>query len=144
MKCLIQMQMQKELVANALQIEHKNELLKNLKEKFETEKFGDKTQFKLQSILKAEMKLDNDMTLLRTELQNVNPIFINKLKENSIQKLTNLDVKYCAAIYAQLSTKQMAMLFNVEPESVRMSKYRIKQKLGLEKDDDLEAFLLKV
>lgn len=137
-------QMQKELVANALQIEHKNELLKNLKEKFETEKFGDKTQLKLQSILKAEMKLDNDMTLLRTELQNVNPIFINKLKENSIQKLTNLDVKYCAAIYAQLSTKQIAMLFNVEPESVRMSKYRIKQKLGLEKDDDLEAFLLKV
>lgn len=115
-------------------------MLKNLKEKFETEKFGDKTQLKLQRILKAEMKLDNDMTILKTELQDVNPIFISKLKENRAQKLKTLDVKYCTAIYAQLSTKQMAMLFNVEPESVRMTKYGIKQKIGLEKDDDLEFF----
>lgn len=134
-------QLQKKLITNALQIEHKNELLKDLGEKFDDIKYEGNTQFKLQNILRTEMKLDSDIEKLRKELQDINPIFINILNEYSQNKLTALDIKYCSAIHAQLDTKQIAALFNVEPESVRMSKYRIKQKLALRKDQDLADFL---
>lgn len=35
----------------------------------------------------------------------------------------------------------MANLMNVAPKSVRMTRYRLKQKLGLSKDEDLASFL---
>ena len=134
-------QMQKQLLAGALQIEHKNELLQNLKEKFEKENFDSKAQHKLQQILQSEMQIDNNLDRVRIELQDSNPEFFRKLNEKSVKKLSPLDLKYCAAIHSKLSTKQIAMLFNVEPETVRMNKYRIKQKLGLSKDDDLINYL---
>lgn len=40
-----------------------------------------------------------------------------------------------------MDTQQIAQLMHVEAKSVRMIRYRIKQKLGLEKDEDLNAFL---
>lgn len=137
-------QMQMQLLAGALQIEHKNELLQNLKEKFEKEKFDNKAQHKLQQILQSEMQIDNNLDHLRAELQDSNPEFFRKLNEKSVKKLSPLDLKYCAAIHSKLSTKQIAMLFNVEPETVRMNKYRIKQKLGLLKGDDLINYLKNV
>jgi DNA-binding CsgD family transcriptional regulator len=41
----------------------------------------------------------------------------------------------------KLSSKQIAALLHVEPKSVRMAKYRLKQKLGLGKDDELDAVI---
>ena len=40
--------------------------------------------------------------------------------------------------------KQIATLLNVEITSVRMSKYRLKQKFSLSKNDDLQDFLKSV
>ncbi|WP_354376180.1 LuxR C-terminal-related transcriptional regulator [Pedobacter africanus] len=42
------------------------------------------------------------------------------------------------------STKEIAMLLNVESKSIRMSKYRLKQKMNLHKEDDLEAYINKM
>ncbi|WP_287443488.1 LuxR C-terminal-related transcriptional regulator [Algoriella sp.] len=39
-----------------------------------------------------------------------------------------------------MDTKQIATILNVEPKSVRMTKYRLKQKFGLTKDDELNTF----
>ena len=43
-----------------------------------------------------------------------------------------------------LGTKQMANLLHVEASSIRMNKYRLKQKLGLQKEDDLKNFIDKI
>jgi DNA-binding NarL/FixJ family response regulator len=39
-----------------------------------------------------------------------------------------------------MGTKQIAHLLNVEPKSVRMAKYRLKKKFGLDEDTDLDTF----
>ncbi|MBO6213438.1 MAG: hypothetical protein J6O47_11100 [Algoriella sp.] len=51
-----------------------------------------------------------------------------------------MDLKYCSYIYLGMDTKQIATILNVEPKSVRMTKYRLKQKFGLTKDDELNTF----
>ena len=84
------------------------------------------------------------ISLTKLYFRNNESILQNLHNEKSVQKLTSLDLKYCAAIHSKLNTKQISMLFSVEPESVRMSKYRIKQKLNLDKDDDLELFLTEI
>jgi DNA-binding CsgD family transcriptional regulator len=40
-----------------------------------------------------------------------------------------------------MDTTQISQLMNIEAKSVRMAKYRVKQKLGLDKDVDLNGFL---
>jgi DNA-binding CsgD family transcriptional regulator len=40
-----------------------------------------------------------------------------------------------------MDTKKIAGILHIEPKSVRMSRYRIKQKLGLGKEEDLNLFL---
>ncbi|WP_241331049.1 hypothetical protein [Chryseobacterium arthrosphaerae] len=39
-----------------------------------------------------------------------------------------------------MDTKQIAHLLNVEPKSVRMTKYRLKKKFGLDEHTALESF----
>ena len=40
-----------------------------------------------------------------------------------------------------LSAKEIGNLLHVEPTSVRMARYRLKQKLSLDKEDDLSGFI---
>ena len=130
-------QMQKEVLANALQIDRKNKLLEEIKDKIKQEG----NTFNIERVLKKEKFLDDTIEQTVKEFQDIHPDFFNKLSEISDNKLTSLDLKYCAYMYLKLSTKEIATAFNVEPKSIRMSKYRIKQKLNLEKEDSLEDFL---
>ncbi|WP_394747695.1 helix-turn-helix transcriptional regulator [Spongiimicrobium salis] len=41
-----------------------------------------------------------------------------------------------------LSSKEIALIINVLPQSVLTSKYRLKKKLGIDKDQDIYNFLL--
>ncbi len=134
-------QMQNELVAGSLQVEHKNEVLQSLKEKLFSEDINDKTIHHLARIINQEIRLDKDFDTIKNNYKDIQPEFIEKLQLQSDNKLTALDLKYCSYVKLNLSSKQMATLLNVEPTSIRMSKYRLKQKLNLKKEDDLYSFL---
>lgn len=134
-----QEQLQKEVLAGALQVEHKNELLQNLKEQLL--KKPDENASQLEKIFHNESLVDEDFEKVKSEFKDLHPEFFNRLQQKAGQKLTALDLKYCAYIYLKLSSKQIASLLHVEPKSVRMTKYRIKQKLVLTKDETLENYL---
>ena len=129
--------MQKEVLANALQIERKNKLLEEIKDKIKQEG----NTFNIDRVLRNEKFVDESIEQSVKEFEDIHPDFFNKLNSLSENKLTPLDLKYCAYIFLKLSTKDIATAFNVEVKSIRMSKYRIKQKLNLEKKESLEEFL---
>lgn len=133
-------QMQKGALADALQIERKNELLLELKEKLSALEIEEK-KGTVDRIIREEMR--NEVTLDKSakEFQDIHPYFFQKLRDISEGKLTSLDLKYCTYLYLKLSTKEISSLLHVEPKSVRTSKYRIKQKLKLGKEDDLDLYL---
>lgn len=129
-------QLEKEALANTLIIEHKNDTLKHIQHKIRE---GDAEN--VQKLLKDEMLIRTDFEDIKMQIQQLHPDFFNRLNERAIQRLTPLDLRYCAYIYLQMNTKQIAQVLHIEPQSVRMSKYRLKQKFGLDKSVDLEAFL---
>lgn len=133
---LQQQQLRKEVLANNLMIEQKNETLKLIQTKIQEGDSKDITK-----LLKEEAFLNDDFEEVRSHIQQLHPNFFLQLTERSNQKLTPLDLKYCAYLYLKLSTKQIAQLLHVEAQSVRMFKYRLKQKFNLDKDTDLETFL---
>ena len=129
-------QLQKEALANSLIIEHKNETLNQIRDNL---KEGDAQL--IQRLLKKETLLQTDFDEIKLQLQELHPEFFRQLNEQSIQKLTPLDLKYCTYIYLKMDTRQIAQALHVETQSVRMFKYRLKQKLGLAKETDLEQFI---
>lgn len=131
-------QLQKELMVGMLQIERGAESLKELKERIETAK---SQHPQLSKFIKGELKINSDFDLIRSEIQDIHPEFFKRLQSKASEKLTSADLRYCAYFSLQFPTKQIAELLNVAPKSVRMAKYRLKQKFGLAKDDDFDVFL---
>lgn len=133
---LQQEKLQNEVLINQLHIQHKNEVLHQLKEKLDTDK-----DFNIHQVLREENFLDKDFDKARFDIQEVHPNFFRNLNEKSNQKLTDLDLKYCAYMHLGMTTKQISNLLNVEPKSVNMTKYRLKKKFGLDADTDLIQFI---
>ncbi|MFV0605462.1 MAG: helix-turn-helix transcriptional regulator [Niabella sp.] len=136
---LQQQQLRKEVMANNLMLEQKNETLKLIQSKI---KNGEAKE--ISKLLKEDGLLSGDFDELRTHIQQLHPNFFHKLSELAIQKLTPLDLKYCAYLNLKLSTRQIAQLLHIETQSVRTFKYRLKQKFGLNKDTDLEIFIQQI
>ncbi|NTD99831.1 LuxR family transcriptional regulator [Agrobacterium tumefaciens] len=135
-----QERLQKELLAGTLQIEEKNELLELLSGKVDTESHLSFDE-QIKRILNQQKKMDKDFEVQKTDFFETNPAFFERLQQQANQSLTRLDLKYCSYMLMGLSNKEVSIRLGIEPKSVRMSRYRIKQKLGLGKDDDLNLFL---
>lgn len=136
---LLELQQQKlrdEVLMSQLQVQHKNEVLQSLKEKL-----TDDRNINIRQIIREENILDGDFEEAKINVQEVHPNFFKSISERAVQRLTPLDQKYCAYLYLGMDTKQIANLLNVEPKSVRMTRYRLKQKFGLDKETELSTFL---
>jgi len=57
------------------------------------------------------------------------------------EELTKTEIRLCSLIRLDLNTKQIAVLQNINPASVKMSRNRLRKKLNLAPEDDLTAFL---
>ncbi|MHA7608157.1 helix-turn-helix transcriptional regulator [Elizabethkingia meningoseptica] len=131
---LQQQKLQNEVLANQLHIQHKNEVLQQLKTKLTD------TDINIHKVVKEENRVDNEFEKAKFRIQELHPDFFRNIGEKAKQKLTPLDMKYCAYIHLGMDTKQIATLLNVEPKSVRMAKYRLKKKFGLDEETDLDTF----
>lgn len=129
---------QKEALISALQIEQKNKTLEEIKLQVKNEP----EHYFIKKALNKEARIDKSLNQNETDMSQLHPQFFEKLKEiGCLSKLTKREEKICAYIYLGLDNKELAALYNVEPKTIRMYKYRIKQKLELNKDIDLEEFL---
>ncbi|WP_126653715.1 helix-turn-helix transcriptional regulator [Chryseobacterium aureum] len=131
---LQQQKLQSEVLASQLHIQHKNEVLQQLQTQLSD------TEINIQQVVKGESRIDSDFEKIRFTIQELHPDFFKNINERAKQKLTALDLKYCAYIYLGMDTKQIAHLLNVEPKSVRMTKYRLKKKFRLDENTALESF----
>jgi hypothetical protein len=129
---------QKQLMSSVLQIESKNKILIGLKAELESTKEDNK---KISRIIDNGIALDEDFENFKINFENVYPTFFEQLQQKAAGELTQLDLKHCAYINMGLSSKEIGNLLHVEATSVRMARYRLKQKLALEKEDDLSNFI---
>ncbi|WP_129713571.1 LuxR family transcriptional regulator [Pedobacter sp. SYP-B3415] len=128
--------LEKELLAGVLKIEEKNAILDSLKARAPNNE--DKITAKhISQIVNQHQKLDEQ----QYELSQMHPNFFNSLQEKCGNNLTRLDLKYCSYILMGLDTKEIAIRLGVEPKSIRMARYRLKQKFSLSKDDNLDQFV---
>ena len=135
---------QKELASQTLHLVQKNTFIQELKENLESiknspEKF--KTEFRrIVMLLKKENASDKDWQVFKTYFAEVHNDFDEKLK-TLYPEITEKEIRLAAFLRMNLTTKEIAATLNVLPDSILKSKYRLKKKIGLDKETDLTQFL---
>lgn len=134
----------KELTSQTLHLVQKNTFIQELMENLENiknspEKF--KMEFRrIVMLLKKENASDKDWEVFKTYFAEVHNDFDQKLK-TIYQDISEKEIRLAAFLRMNLTTKEIAATLNVLPDSILKSKYRLKKKLGLDKDMDLSNFL---
>lgn len=134
----------KELTSQTLHLVQKNTFIQELMENLENlksspEKF--KTEFRrMVMLLKRENASDKDWEIFKTYFSEVHNDFDQKLK-TLYADITEKEIRLAAFLRMNLTTKEIAATLNVLPDSILKSKYRLKKKLGLDKETDLTTFL---
>ena len=127
----------KELAISALQLVEKNEFIQDLKTKVRTGGGNVKTS-EINKILRtATINNNNNWEEFKLRFTSINESFYNELT-TQFPKLTQNDQKICALIKLNFSSKDMAKLLGISFESVHTSRYRLRKKMKLPKDVNLE------
>lgn len=71
------------------------------------------------------------MNHLLMELELSNRFFQTKLK-HKFPVLTAYDIRLCTYLKANLSTKEIATLLNITPDSAKKAKHRLRKKLRID------------
>lgn len=136
-----QERLQKELLAGSLQVEEKNELLITLRDKLDAQTKDTPLKNQVDRMIRETQRMDEDFELTKARLTEIHPDFFTRLQQKANNTLTRLDLKYCSYILMGLSNKEIATRLNVDPKSIRMARYRIKQKLQLDKAESLDQVI---
>ncbi len=98
---------------------------------------------KLITKLENELNSDEDWDQFQVYFDSVHENFIQNLK-NTYPSLTNKDLKLASYLRMNLTTKEIAHLYNLTPRGVETSRYRLRKKMGLGREVNLTDFLLGV
>lgn len=134
----------KELTSQTLHLVQKNTFLQELKENLEKIKQSPelfKVEFrKLILLLRRQSSDDNNWEVFKSYFSEVHNNFDQNLKSLS-SDITENDIRLASFLRMNLTTKEIASLLNVLPDSVIKSKYRLKKKLALTKEQNLDDYL---
>ncbi|MBW1296394.1 7TM diverse intracellular signaling domain-containing protein [Aquimarina litoralis] len=92
------------------------------------------------SNLRSELVEDNQLNTIKNDIEILNYDYLQRLKAKA-PNLTDTDLEICIYFYIGLNRKEICRLRGTSIEAIRKSRYRIRKKLELAVDDDLEDYL---
>ncbi len=138
-----------ELATSAMHLVQKGELLNRVKNELtQLIKVLDNTNGitdlkKTIKVLIEDEKTDKDWENFMHHFDKVHSDFVIKIKERHIA-LSGNDLKLCAYLRMNLSTKEIAQLMNISIRGVEISRYRLRKKLGIEAQSSLFQYLINI
>lgn len=139
----------KELASSAMHLVQKGELIGRIKDELTRLKKspahsdeGDELK-KLLRILHEEDKVDQGWEQFAFHFDRVHSDFLVALKD-TYPALTANEIKLCAYLRMNLSTKEIAQLMNISVRGVEISRYRLRKKIQITTDTNLFQFLLTI
>ena len=132
----------RELSANVVHSEQMAHILSGIRDELsDTGKLQDPEHVEsIRKIIRHNIHLQDDWQKFKMHFEEVHPSFFDKLARLAPQ-LSKNELKQCAYIRMNMSNKEVAALLSVSPDSVKMSRYRIKKKLNLPFSVDLGEYI---
>jgi DNA-binding CsgD family transcriptional regulator len=138
-----------ELASAAMHLVQKGELLGNIREELVRMKKGGNgngspEEFsKMLRILGEENKMDKDWEQFAVHFDKVHSDFLRILK-TIYPGLSAHELKLCAYLRMNLSSKEIAQLENISVRGVEISRYRLRKKLKIPTETNLFDFLMEL
>ncbi len=138
-----------ELASSAMHLVQKGELLTRIKDelmrlKNSSEIERDSKDFKkVIKIIDSQLDTDHEWEQFAAHFDSVHTNYLKHLKDR-FPELTASDLKICAYLRLNLTSKEIAQLMNISIRGVETSRYRLRKKLALPNDMSLFDFLLTV
>ncbi len=137
-----------QLSAALLQSAHKNNSLNELKKQLaELSQQGDAEPKRKREIRRLVRKIDSELDSedyweqFQLSFDQVHQQFSHKLHEHHPQLSPN-DIRLCCLLRISMTNREIASIQNISLGAVEKSKYRLKKKLGLDKEDDLNLYIM--
>ncbi|NLT51197.1 MAG: tetratricopeptide repeat protein [Ignavibacteria bacterium] len=136
----------REILTHILQINQQKEILTNVKEEvtgfinYDNMEEVYNSVKKLNSDILNKIKLCDDWEQIKMHFEKVHPSFFSNLREKH-QHLTINELKMCSYIKLKFSIKEISRLLNITPESVKVSRSRLKKKLQIPDEVNIDEYL---
>lgn len=141
-------QVKNELTNYALHLVEKNEFLDHVKDKLSKIKVTSNNPELKKDITSLELEIyqnvniQSDMNEFQQKVEQISEGFYYALKEK-YSFLTIKEQRLSALLRLNLSSKEIASILNISAKSVEQSRYRLRKRLGLTKEENLTEFLNK-
>ncbi|MGB2171073.1 MAG: triple tyrosine motif-containing protein [Flavobacteriaceae bacterium] len=132
----------RELAVATLSTLKRNEFLNDLKKELEIIKKEPKVK-KLIKTINAKLNSNDDWEYFEKAFDNADQGFFKKLK-NIHPSLTNNDLKLCAYLRLNMSSKEIAPLLNISVHSVEIKRYRLRKKMELTRKQNIVEYIMSV
>ena len=129
----------RELAVATMSTLKRNEFLNSIKS--ELEQVDDKKATKVIKSINAKLKNNDDWDYFKKAFDNTDQDLFRKLKTVH-PSLTKNDLKLCAYLRLNLSSKEIAPLLNISVHSVEIKRYRLRKKMGLERSQGIVEYIM--
>ncbi|MGO1817515.1 MAG: helix-turn-helix transcriptional regulator, partial [Sphingobacterium sp.] len=139
----------RELASAAMNIVYKNEMLNNLHHELTNlhdssgNPMSSEQLRKIGKLIDEAHSDDRDWDLFEKSFNEAHENFFKKLKADYPALVPN-DLKLCAYLRLNMSSKEIASLLNISTRGVEIRRYRLRKKLGLPTEKNLAEFLLEL
>lgn len=131
----------RELAISTMSIIKKNEVLNKIKKELKnsTKMNDDHSAIKL---IDNSLNNNKDWKFFKQAFNNADKDFLDKIK-TAHPELTPNDLRFCAYLRLNLSSKEIAPLLNISTKSVETKRYRLRKRLKLQHNQSLVNYILK-
>lgn len=136
----------RELAVSTMNLIKKNELLSMIKDdlKKSGETSGEKSSIKsVITTINRNINEDDTWDMFKEAFNNADKDFLKKVK-NAHPSLTPNDLRLCAYLRLNLSSKEIAPLLNISVRSVEIKRYRLRKKMDLPHELGLVEYILSI
>ncbi len=132
----------RELSASTMSIIKKNEILNTIKTELSDVK-GDSKVKPVIKIINKNLTNTGDWKIFQEAFNNADSDFLKKVKRQH-PSLTPNDLRLCAYLRLNLSSKEIAPLLNISARSVEIKRYRLRKKMELLHEKSLVEYILEI
>ncbi len=134
----------RELAISTMSLIKKNEFLAALKSELKDVKANEgKNLDKVLRTINKNLNNSDDWSFFEEAFNNADKDFLKKIKSKH-PSLTPNDLRLCAYLRLNLSSKEIAPLFNISTKSVEVKRYRLRKKMDLSRDEGLTDYILEL
>jgi DNA-binding CsgD family transcriptional regulator len=134
----------KELAVSTMNLIKKNELLSLIKEDLKkTSEEGNRNVKSVITTINKNINEEDSWNVFKEAFDSADKDFLKKVKQ-AHPSLTPNDLRLCAYLRLNLSSKEVAPLLNISVRSVEIKRYRLRKKMDLPHEQGLVEYILSI